>query len=217
VSGCGQRADSNRQSYRRLEAASGFCLAQYRRRAAGRCPGRWPGPARTAGLEIAAFIQAVKGPKAFFPRASGMPRPVIPDRDFGKAARRATALPRLCGHASGHCPPDWSGSGAALPGLMLSIQMLRPADRHIACLPRPGRRGRGVAHQLRQITILRILAALARAKARIVIEHALHFGDVAPEFGNLFAAIIASASFILVSGVLMSWLTPASISVRWFT
>ncbi len=50
----------------------------------------------------------------------------------------------------------------------------------------------------------------------------LHLGNVGAQRFQLgidfrVLGIIASASFIRVSGVLRSWLTPASISVRWPT
>ncbi len=66
---------------------------------AGDVAGDGQAQARTAGLQIAAFIQAMKGPEGFFAPRFGNARPVILHRDFGKAVVAATASLPPCGHA----------------------------------------------------------------------------------------------------------------------
>ena len=66
---------------------------------AGDVAGDGQAQARAAGLQIAAFIQAMKGPEGFLAAAFGNARAVILHRDFGIALVAATASPRPCGHA----------------------------------------------------------------------------------------------------------------------
>ena len=158
-----------------------------------------------------------KGRKASSRRASGMPGPSSSTAISAKRSSRVTVTFTW--------RPNFSALSIRLvaqrrSALRFTLNLDGPGASRSTATPSPCRARpppppprRAPA---RQIVQRRFLAAFAAREFEIFVEHVLHLGDVGAHRLDVGALRPSSpaASFMRVSGVFRSWLTPASISVR---
>ena len=122
-----------------------------------------------------------------------------------QSARRATAPPARCGHASAHCPPDWVMQRRSAAHFNAEHQMLRRTVGVAALLGLGQQQPRCSRTSSARSLLFRRFAALAAGKGEIVIGIcSISAMSALSSAWSLLGSIIASASFMRVSGVLMS-------------